>query len=172
MARKRYKNDSKPQLLMGELSGIKGQFKSSLVPEIKIRYNKGRRVLGNVKSSNEAAKFIRAQYKQGTIEAQEFFNVIYLDRKNSIIGYYQHSKGGMAGTVVDSRIVFAIALKSMASSIILSHNHPSGNLKPSQSDINMTRRVKQIGDLHDISVLDHLIVTKNGYFSFADEGIL
>lgn len=72
---------------MGELSGFSKQLKPNLVPEIKIQYNKGRRVLGNVKSSDDAAAFIRAQYERGTIEAQETFNVIYLDNRNSILGY-------------------------------------------------------------------------------------
>lgn len=157
---------------MGELSGLSGQFKPNLVPEIKLRYNKGRRVLGNVKSSDDAADFIRAQYKRGTIEAQEFFNVIYLDRKNSVIGYYRHSMGGVAGTVVDYRIIFAIALKSLSSGLIVAHNHPSGNLKPSASDINVTKRIKSIGELHEITLLDHIIVTKGGHYSFADEGML
>ena len=172
MAGKYYKNETKAQLLMGELSGIAGQFKPNLIPEIKLSYNKGKRVLGNVKSSKDAANFIRSQYRRGSIEAQEFFNVIYLDRKNSVIGYYRHSKGGIAGTVADPRIIFAIALKSLSSGIIIAHNHPSGTLKPSSSDINLTRKIKQIGDLHEISLLDHLIVTKESYFSFSDEGIL
>ncbi|MBP2831281.1 JAB domain-containing protein [Aquimarina sp. U1-2] len=157
---------------MGELSGIKGQFKFNLVPEINLRYNKGRRVLGNVKSSSEVAKFIRLQYKRGTIEAQEFFNVIYLNRRNSIIGYYRHSKGGLVGTIADPRLIFAIALKSLATGIIIAHNHPSGNLKPSASDINLTKRIKRIGELHDVLLLDHIIISRQGYFSFSDEGML
>lgn len=167
-----YRNRTKPQLLMGELSGLKGQFKPNLVPEIKIRYNKGRRVLGNVKSSEEAASFLRAQYQRGTLEAQEYFNVIYLNRKNSILGYYRHTKGGLTGTIADTRIIFGIALKSLSSGIILSHNHPGGYLEPSAADIKVTNRIKQIGDLHEIAVLDHLIITKDDYFSFSDEGLL
>ena len=116
--------------------------------------------------------FIRKQYKRGTIETQEYFNVIYLDRKNSIIGFYRHSKGGVAGTIADLKIVFGIALKSLASSMILSHNHPSNNLKPSQADITLTEKFKEVGKLHDIPVLDHIIVAKQGYYSFADEGLI
>ena len=172
MASKSYRKRTPPQLLVGELSGLKGQFKPNLVPEIKLRYNKGRRVLGNVKSSEEAAAFLRAQYRRGTLEAQEYFNVIYLNRKNSILGYYRHTKGGLTGTVADTRIIFAIALKSLSSGMILSHNHPGGHLEPSAADINITTRIKQIGDLHEIAVLDHIILTKSDYFSFADEGLL
>ena len=133
---------------MGELSGLKGQLKPNLVPELKIRYNKGRRVLGNVKSSEEAAAFFRAQYPKGIIEVQEYFNVIFLSKQNSVLGYYQHTKGGLTGTVADPRIIFAIALKSLSSGIILSHNHPGETLEPSRNDINITTRIKQIGDLH------------------------
>ncbi|MEM1405130.1 MAG: JAB domain-containing protein [Bacteroidota bacterium] len=172
MGRKKYRNTTKAHLLMGELSGFSKQLKPNLVPEIKIQYNKGRRVLGNVKSSDDAAAFIRAQYKRGTIEAQETFNVIYLDNRNSILGYYQHSKGSLTSTLVDTRLIFAVALKSLSTGIILSHNHPSGKLKPSQSDIKVTRNIKWIGDLHNIEVLDHIIVTKDGHYSFADELIL
>lgn len=172
MASKSYRRRTSPQLLVGELSGLKGQFKPNLVPEIKVRYNKGRQVLGNVKSSEEAVAFLRAQYQRGTIELQEYFNVIYLNRRNSILGYYQHTKGGLVGTVADPRIVFGIALKSLSSGIILSHNHPGGQPTPSRADINITTRFKQIGELHEIVVLDHLIVTKNDYFSFSDEGLL
>jgi DNA repair protein RadC len=169
---KSYSYTQKPDLVIGELSGLKGQFKPNLIPEIKISYNKGKRILGNVKSSADVQDFIRKQYKRGTIETQEYFNVIYLDRKNSIIGFYRHSKGGVAGTIADLKIVFGIALKSLASSMILSHNHPSNNLKPSQADITLTDKFKEIGKLHDIPVLDHIIVAKQGYYSFADEGLM
>ncbi|MEM9388828.1 MAG: JAB domain-containing protein [Bacteroidota bacterium] len=157
---------------MGELSGLGRQFKPNLVPEIKLRYNKGSRVLGNVKSSDDAADFIRAQYKKGTIEAQESFNVIYLNNKNSILGYYEHSKGGLTSTLVDTRLIFAVALKSLSTGIILSHNHPSGKLKPSKSDIRITNNLKWVGNLHNIEILDHIIITKDGHYSFADENML
>ena len=78
----------------------------------------------------------------------------------------------MSGTVADPKLIFAAALKACASSIILAHNHPSGNLKPSQSDIDLTRKLKDGGKLLEIQMLDHIIVTTEGYYSFADEGLV
>ena len=154
------------------LYGIKGQFKAGVVPEIKITYTKSRRLLGSVKSPEETVAFVRKQFRKGTIETREYFFVIYLNRKNTILGYHLHSMGGLSGTVVDARIIFAIALKSLATGIILAHNHPAGGLKPSQQDINQTTKIANIGKLHDIEVLDHLIITKEGYFSFAEENLV
>ncbi len=100
----------------------------------------------------------------------EEFNVLLLDRSNRAMAICPISKGGVSGTVVDLKIVFAAALKGRASSIILAHNHPSGNLKPSQADIELTRKFKKAGEILDISVLDHLILSPDGdYYSFADE---
>lgn len=82
------------------------------------------------------------------------------------------SQGGLDGTVADLRIIFAIALKSLSTSIVVAHNHPSGNKKPSAADTKLTKKIKDAGELLDIQLLDHLILVENGYFSFADEGLL
>ena len=82
------------------------------------------------------------------------------------------SKGGMTGTVVDVRLLFAIALKATATAVIAAHNHPSGSLRPSEQDIKLTRKIKHGGQLLDIKIHDHLIVTEDGYFSFQDEGLM
>lgn len=102
----------------------------------------------------------------------EEFVILMLNRANHIINKYKLSKGGVAGTVVDQKIVFKEALDNLASGIILCHNHPSGNLKPSPEDLSLTKKLKQAGDLLDIKVMDHIIVAGNGYFSFADEGFM
>jgi DNA repair protein RadC len=102
----------------------------------------------------------------------EEFHVLLLDRSNKVIRQVKVSSGGVSGTVVDPKIIFKTALDLKASGIILSHNHPSGNLKPSQADIALTKKVKEGGKLVDILILDHIIVTTDGYFSFADEGLL
>jgi DNA repair protein RadC len=100
----------------------------------------------------------------------EEFNILLLDRSNRVMAMCPISKGGIAGTVVDLKIVFAAALKGRASSLILSHNHPSGNLKPSQADIELTKKFKHAGQILDIAILDHLILSPDGeYFSFSDE---
>lgn len=107
----------------------------------------------------------------GDLPHEEFW-VIYLNNSNKILHKTQISKGGITGTVVDTRIIFKIALEQYATSVILTHNHPSGTLKPSEADRQITRKLKAAGGHLDIAVLDHIIITESGYFSFADEGIL
>lgn len=107
----------------------------------------------------------------GELPHEEFW-ILYLNNSNRIIKSDQLSKGGITGTLVDVRLVFKEALQVGAVSIILAHNHPSGTLKPSQSDIQLTKKLKLAGDSLDIKVLDHLIVTEKAYFSFADENLL
>lgn len=103
---------------------------------------------------------------------KEEFWVLLLNRANRLIRKEQISSGGVSGTVADPKIIFKSALEHYASSIVLVHNHPSGNLKPSQSDINLTQKMKEAGKLLEIPVLDHLIFGDNGYMSFVDDGLL
>jgi len=102
----------------------------------------------------------------------EEFWILLLNRNNRIIRRERISQGGMSGTVVDAKHVFKIALQELASSIVLAHNHPSGNQKPSEPDIQLTRQLVQAGKFLDLPVCDHLIISANSYFSFADEGML
>ena len=102
----------------------------------------------------------------------EEFWIIQLNRANHAIGRARISAGGVSGTVVDSKMVFKPAIEVLATSIILVHNHPSGNLKPSQADIELTRKLKEAGKHLDIAVLDHIIVAYSGFYSFADENIM
>jgi len=120
-------------------------------------------------SSKDIAPYLQAQlqYKQ-----HEIFMVVYLNRANKILHHQIISEGGITGTVADPRIIIKIALEHHATSIILSHNHPSGNLKPSLQDELLTRKIKDASKYFDIEVLDHIIVSDEGFFSFADEGIL
>lgn len=104
--------------------------------------------------------------------AHEEFWILYVNNANKVLNKTQLSKGGMTGTVVDVRLVFKIALQHGATGVILCHNHPSGTLKASEADRQITRKLKSAGENLDIKVLDHLIVTENAYMSFADEGIL
>ncbi|NOS57416.1 MAG: JAB domain-containing protein [Cyclobacteriaceae bacterium] len=143
------------------------------IPEIKIRYNRSTKIfLGKVSHSKDVADFIRRIYSRGAIQLQESFMVLYLNRANEILGYYKHSIGGIAGTVADVRLIYATALASASIGIVLAHNHPSGNLTASQADIEITRKIKEAGKILDIALVDHLIITKAGYYSFADEGML
>ena len=102
----------------------------------------------------------------------EQFNVFYLNRNNMIIGWKHIGIGGVSGVVADTKIIMKHALDICASAIILSHNHPSGKCTPSQTDISLTKSIGEFGKCIDLKLLDHLIFTDNGYFSFADEGLL
>ncbi|MFM9949453.1 MAG: RadC family protein [Saprospiraceae bacterium] len=125
-----------------------------------------------IASSQDAFQVLASNWSD-LIEFQEEFNLLFLNRSNRVLGMYNVSKGGVAGTVVDAKIVFAAALKANASSVILAHNHPSGNLQPSTQDLELTKKLKKCGVVLDIAVLDHLILTPHdGYFSFADESLM
>jgi DNA repair protein RadC len=104
--------------------------------------------------------------------SHEEFYVVYLNFANEIIETKQLSIGGMTSTVVDGKLLFRYALACQATGFILSHNHPSGNLGPSEADKNLTKRFREFAKLIDMQLIDHLIFTDNGYFSFADEGLL
>lgn len=101
----------------------------------------------------------------------EEFWLLLLNRANSVIKKELISRGGVSGTVVDTKIIFKTAIMNYASSIIICHNHPSGNLKPSEADLKITKNIKEAGKIMEIPLLDHLIITENGFYSFADEGV-
>ncbi len=107
----------------------------------------------------------------GDLLHEEFW-VLFLNRANRVISKQQISTGGMSGTVADPRMIFKAALDQKALSIILCHNHPSGNNQPSTADIQLTKNIVEAGKVLEISVLDHVIITQNSYYSFADEGII
>ncbi len=122
-----------------------------------------------IKGSKDVFEFLYANLADQSFE--EFW-IILLKRNNQIIGKNRISEGGIAGTVADPKKIFKIALDAQASSIILCHNHPSGNLKPSEQDKQLTRKIVQAGKTLEIAVLDHLIFGNDSYFSFADENML
>jgi DNA repair protein RadC len=122
-----------------------------------------------ISSSNDVFELL--QPILGELPHEEFW-IIYLNNSNKVLQKEQLSKGGMTGTLVDVRLVMKHALDFGAVACILAHNHPSGTLKPSHSDKEITQKLKQAGQSLDIKVLDHLIITLSGYFSFADEGLL
>ena len=123
----------------------------------------------NVGGSKDA--FHIFQLKLEDLPHEEFW-VILLNRANKVIETKLVSRGGVSSTVLDSKVIFNFALESLASSIILGHNHPSGNLKPSNSDIRLTKKVVDAGKIMEVPILDHIIVGDNDYFSFADEGLI
>ena len=122
-----------------------------------------------IKSSNDIAVYLQVVLRD---YPQEVFAVLFLNRANKINHFEIISKGGLTGTVADPRIILKKAIEEEATSIILSHNHPSGNLKPSKADEDITQKIKLAAAYLDIKVLDHIIVSDEGYFSFADEGMM
>lgn len=125
-----------------------------------------------ITGSKDAYHVLNESWNPSTIELFEQFKVLLLNRANKVLGIYELSNGGISGTVADPKLIFVAALKGGASGIILSHNHPSGNLMPSQADIDLTKKIKEGGRLLEIQLLDHIILTTESYYSFTDEGIL
>lgn len=123
-----------------------------------------------IKSSKDSADFIR-QFYGDDLEIYESFFLLLLNRANDTIGYAKISQGGVCGTVVDVKIIAKYAVDSLASAVILAHNHPSGTLSPSAQDIEITKKIKQALSLLEIKVLDHIILTSDNYYSFLDEGM-
>ena len=125
-----------------------------------------------ITSPREAVGILRTHWDEGKIELLEQFKVLLTNRANKVLGLFNVSSGGISGVEVDARLVFVAALKAAASGMILAHNHPSGNLEPSQPDRDLTKKISQGCKLLDIVLLDHVILTAEGYFSFAEEGFL
>lgn len=125
-----------------------------------------------ISTSRDCYNVLSQNWDMNKMELLEQFKILLLNRANKVLGIYEVSSGGMTGTVADPKLIFSTALKTCASGIVLSHNHPSGNLKPSQADIGITHKLKTAGSFLDIGVLDHIIITSEGYYSFADEGII
>lgn len=145
-----------------------------LVSEVKVSYvNKVKAAeRKQIRSSFETYQLLLQVWEQDTMDLQEHFCVLMLNRANQVLALYRLSTGGLTGTVADPRLVFSTALKVCACSIILAHNHPSGTLRPSRADEDLTMRMKEAGRMLDIKVLDHIILSSEDYFSFADEGLI
>ena len=125
-----------------------------------------------ISHSKDAYQVLLESWDDTKIELLEQLKVMFTNRANKVLGIFELSTGGVSGTVADPKLIFAAALKVAASGLILSHNHPSGNLQPSQVDIDLTRKIKEAGKLLEIQLLDHIILTTEGYYSFADEGLI
>lgn len=123
-------------------------------------------------SSIDCAQIFLHYWNRDKIDLVEEFKVMFLNRANKVLQILPVSQGGITGTVADPRIILAAALKVAACSMILAHNHPSGSVKPSRADEELTSKISQASRYFDIKVLDHLIISVDGYFSFADEGLL
>jgi DNA repair protein RadC len=137
--------------------------------------------LGRRRRESEATQKIKISSSKDAFEylapvlsdlSHEEFWILLLNRANKVMGKHRVGTGGFTGTVADPRIIFKTALEHSAVALILSHNHPSGNLKPSAEDLNLTKKLKEAGKFLDIPILDHLIIGETSYYSFADEGLL
>jgi len=125
-----------------------------------------------IESSYSAFEVALKAWDENKIELLEQFKVLMLSNNNRVLGVLEISSGGITGTVVDLRLIFAALLKAKATAFILVHNHPSGKLQPSDADRQITQKIKQASQILDIALLDHLIITSESYYSFADEGVL
>lgn len=142
------------------------------VSEIMVSYKPIRNSNSQINSSYDAVNIVRKVWNDDTIEMQEEVKVILLNHSNSVLGVYNLSKGGMTASLVDIRLILSVTLKCLATGVILVHNHPSGNLKPSTSDLTIVQKLKDSCKLLDISLLDSIIITKDSYMSFNDDGLI
>lgn len=145
-----------------------------IVKEVKLTYKAAKDLVKRPKitCSEEAYKIFIDDWDMELIDLQEQGKVLYLNSQAKVLAIYAISVGGTTGTVMDPRLIFATALKINACKIILAHNHPSGNLSPSESDLKITKKIAEAARLLDMKVHDHIIVTANGYTSLADKGLM
>ena len=145
-----------------QVAEIQLTYKSNVKPSLRPK----------ITCSKDAYEILLETWDGTKIELVEQFKVMLMNRAQKVLGIFEVSTGGISGTVADPKLIFAAAIKAAASGIILSHNHPSGNLQPSQADIDLTRKIKEAGRFLEIQLLDHIIITTEGYYSFADEGLI
>jgi DNA repair protein RadC len=139
-----------------------------LVYKSKVKYSEQPKI----RTSNDIYSLLMNVWDDNKIDFVEQFKVVLLNRANMVIGVVDISSGGVTGTVADPKIILAAAIKSNSVNIVLSHNHPSGNVTPSKADEELTCKIKEAAKFHDLKVLDHLIITRESYYSFADEGLM
>ena len=142
------------------------------VGEVDLTYKSTSKSRSKIYSSEDAYKVLLPTYKEGTICYKEYFKVLFLNQASQVLGYTLISEGGITETYADVRVILQAALLTNSVAIILAHNHPSSSMKPSRQDMEITKQVKDAAQLMRIKVLDHLILTDAGYYSFADEGQL
>ena len=140
--------------------------------EILISYKNKNQDAVKVSSSVEVYNFILNHWDDDTLDIQENVKMLLLNSSNTILGVYDVSRGGINSTVIDLRLVLSVALKCLASSIILVHNHPSGNINPSEQDREFTKKIKSACKFLEIQLFDHIIITRYDYYSFADNGYI
>jgi len=159
------------EIVVGRISNLSTL--KNLVPEVKLRVTRGKKTINDIITSSEVASQIFKRFiGTNKIDTQELFAVAYTNQANKILGVYVHSIGAINAVNVDVRLVLAGALQMGATGMLLCHNHPSGNLKASTADERITEQLKEAAKFHNIQILDHIIITKKGFYSFADNGLL
>lgn len=152
---------------------MKHSISKNLIGEVQLHYTKQKNIeLQKVSSSRDVNRCIRKVFPTEQINHREHMYALYLNNSNFITGYYLISIGGITGTLVDIRITLQAALLSNAVAVILVHNHPSGTLKPSAADKAITMKLAKACEFLDIKLLDHLIITEESYYSFADDNMM
>ncbi len=146
--------------------------KFNIVNEIKLSYSRKGNCERLITSSRDAVKIFKEHFDSDEMDYRESFFALYLNQANRVLGIKKISECGISSTIVDVRIIMQAALLCNASGIILAHNHPSGNLKPSQEDLKMTQKIKEASEFLNIQLLEHCILTSTAYISFADDGHL
>ena len=142
------------------------------VGEVELSYKPKFKNQQKVTCSEDAYRYMLSTYKKETICYKEYFKVLFLNQANQILGYTLISEGGITETCADVRLIMQAALLTNSVALILAHNHPSGNLKPSPEDIRLTKQVREASNFMRIKILDHIILSDTEYYSFADEGML
>ncbi len=157
-----------------QVSAVPGanQMKFNIVNEIKLSYSRKGNCERSVLSSRDAVEIFREHFDAEEMDYRESFYALYLNQASKVLGIKKISECGISSTLVDVRIIMQAALLCNASGIIIAHNHPSGNLKPSGCDIKMTAQIKEAAKVLSMNLLDHFILTSDSYFSFADDGII
>lgn len=142
------------------------------VNEIQLTYQKSPIFSYQITTTDKAAKCLNEIYTHDNaqIDVKEYMYVLLVNHANEVVHYYRLSEGGISGTVADVRLIFATALKCLATGLILAHNHPSGQLYPSNSDLTLTQKFVDAGKILDIPILDHIILSSTGYYSFSEHG--
>ena len=142
------------------------------ISEICLKNVKGEIHKVKITSSKDLAKYFREIFNQETLEVFEQVMVIFMNNSNNTIAWYKASQGGITGTIIDIRLVMKAALNCYATSMAIAHNHPSGTLTPSDADKAITNKLREAGNVLDIKLLDHIIITSDDFFSFTDNGLL
>lgn len=148
--------------------------KNNMVPKIGLSYKSCADFdcLPKISNASDAYKILLDNWNADTLELLETFVILPVNFAKQVLGFIEISTGGITGTVIDLRLIFSAALLTSATAVIVAHNHPSSQTKPSQADMKITEKLVAAGRLLDIQILDHIIVTPKAYFSFGDEGLI